>query len=135
MVVLDVCAALQMAAGTKEGLALQALMLEGEEVIVPAHFNIELINALYKMARENMITEQVAKNYYSAINDIIARHIGIDGFETEVMGQACALKHPAYDIFYFVLARRNDATLLTVDKKLQALCLENHVNCILLVDL
>ena len=33
MVVLDVCAALQMAAGTKGGLALQALMSEGGEVM------------------------------------------------------------------------------------------------------
>lgn len=134
MLVLDVCAAVHMAAGTKEGLALRKLMLDGEEVVVPTHFNVELLNALCRMVRGNVISQDVAKTYYWAVNEVITSYVNIDGFETEVLAQACALKHPAYDIFYFVLARRNDATLFTVDKRLQTLCSENHVNCVLLVD-
>lgn len=135
MVVLDVCAAIQMAAGTKEGLALRSLLLEGEEVIVPVHFNVELLNALCKMVRGKLISEEVANVYYDAIERIINRHIDTVGFEAEIINQSCKLKHPAYDIFYFLLARRNAATLITVDKKLQRLCLENHVDCILMIEL
>lgn len=135
MVVLDVCAAVQMALGTKEGCALRALLLKGEEVLVPIHFKVELLNALCKMVRAHMISENSANSYYQAIDKIVTKRVDIVGFEAEIIGQACALKHPAYDIFYFILARRNGATLITVDKKLQNLCLENHVNCTLLVDL
>ena len=39
------------------------------------------------------------------------------------------LGHSAYDVFYFVLARRNAATLCTLDQRLQQLCLKNGVNC------
>ena len=35
------------------------------------------------------------------------------------------------DRLYFVLARRNAATLFTLDRKLQQLCLDNGVNCVL----
>ena len=135
MVVLDVCAALQMALGTKEGCALRALLLEGEEVAVPIHFKVELLNALCKMVRGNMISVSAANDYWQAIDRIVTQRVDIEGFETEIIGQATALKHPAYDVFYFILARRCNATLLTVDKKLQSLCIENHVNCILLIDL
>lgn len=135
MVVLDASAAVHMAMGSKEGLALRALMMEGEEVIVPIHFNVEFMNALCKMVRGGMINEEIAKTCYRTVNKVITTRVDISGLETEVIGQACALKHPAYDMFYFILARRNDATLLTMDKRLQVLCLENHVNCVLLVDL
>ena len=39
-------------------------------------------------------------------------------------------KHKASDLYYFVLARRLGATLFTLDKKLQALCAQNGVNCL-----
>ena len=41
------------------------------------------------------------------------------------------LRHPVYDMLYFVLARRNAATLFTLDRKLQQLCLDNGVDCVL----
>ncbi len=41
---------------------------------------------------------------------------------------------PIYGVFYIVLARRNDYTLFTSDKKVQALCRDMGVNCTELVD-
>lgn len=37
------------------------------------------------------------------------------GFESEL---SCTLHHPIYDMFYLVLARRNNGRLLTLDKQL-----------------
>ena len=45
--------------------------------------------------------------------------------------EAVRLNHPVYDMLYFVLARRNAATLFTLDRKLQQLCLDNGVDCVL----
>ena len=42
-----------------------------------------------------------------------------------------ALAPSVYDMLYFVLARRNAATLFTLDRKLQQLCLDNGVDCVL----
>ena len=135
MVVLDVCAAVQMALGTKEGCALRALLLEGEKVIVPIHFKVELLNVLCKMVRAHLISKDAANDYCRAIDEIVTERVDVIGFEAEIIEEACALKHPAYDIFYFILARRNAATLITIDKKLQKLCFKNHVNCTLLIDI
>ena len=45
----------------------------------------------------------------------------------EALHEATRLNHPVYDMYYFVLARRNGAVLLTEDKKLQVLALDNGV--------
>ncbi len=135
MIVLDTCAAVQIALGTQEGLALRSLILEDEEIIVPSHFNVELLSALCKIARGGLILKSNVALYYNAINKIITQRIDSNGFEAEVIHESFRLKHSAYDIFYLILARRNAATLLTVDKKLQKLCLENHVDCVLPVDI
>lgn len=37
-------------------------------------------------------------------------------------------------MLYLVLARRNDATLMTGDKRLQTLCLDSGVSCVTEVD-
>ena len=49
----------------------------------------------------------------------------------EATKEAMRLRHPVYDMLYFVLARRNAATLFTLDRKLQQLCLDNGVDCVL----
>jgi hypothetical protein len=36
-------------------------------------------------------------------------------------------RHPVYDLYYAVLARREDAAILTFDGRLKQLCIEMHV--------
>ena len=50
----------------------------------------------------------------------------------EALIEAIRLDHPVYDLLYLVLARREGATLFTLDQKLQNLCLDNGVNCVFL---
>lgn len=51
-------------------------------------------------------------------------------FRGEALTEAVRLRRPVYDMVYFVLARRLGATLFTLDKRLQALCIDNGVNCV-----
>lgn len=48
----------------------------------------------------------------------------------EALTESVRLGHSSYDLFYLVLARREGATLFTIDRKLQDLCARNGVNCI-----
>ncbi len=49
---------------------------------------------------------------------------------TEALTESLRLDHSSYDLFYLVLARREGATLFTLDRKLQKLCDKNGVNAI-----
>ena len=44
--------------------------------------------------------------------------------------ESVRLEHSSYDLFYLILARREGATLFTIDRKLQDLCARNGVNCV-----
>ena len=130
MVILDTCAALEIAQNTEEGIALGKLIYDGEEVIVPSHFYAEFMNALYKYVRGGMFSLETAMRYYKFIASMITNSVDTRNMVDEILSEAVRLKHPAYDMAYFVLARRNYATLLTVDKRLAKLCEENGVSCV-----
>lgn len=48
----------------------------------------------------------------------------------EAIHAAIQNNHPVYDMLYFIVTRRNAATLFTFDKKLRAVCEANGVNCL-----
>ena len=124
MIVLDCNAALAMARGTVEGDAFRSLMLRGEEAIAPRFFGIESANALWKMVRAGMMTEDEASDSLKAATNLVSDFCPDDDLVVEAFS-------PVYDMLYFVLARRNAATLFTLDRKLQQLCLDNGVDCVL----
>ncbi len=130
MIVLDSCAAVEMVRETPDGLALMDLMLEGEKAISPDLFPVEVCNVFWKYRRASMLSDR-------EMVDCIARATGLvdelcDSVDIlrEATAEAVRLDHPVYDLLYFVLARRNDATLFTLDRKLQRLCLDNGVKCV-----
>ena len=88
-------------------------MLEGEEVISSQLFLIEVSNAFWKYHKAGLLDEKtVCANIEKAI---------------ALVDEFCDLDKTQC----FVLARRNAATLFTLDRKLQQLCLDNGVDCVL----
>ena len=134
MVVLDACAALEIVQGTVEGKYLLSEVELSEDVIVPSSFYVEVMNALFKNIRGEKMSYDEAVNYFWEISNYVTASVDMKNAYEEVLREASILKHPAYDICYFVLARRHNAVLLTVDKRLADLCAENRVSCVHFVD-
>ena len=132
MIVLDCSAAVDMVRETEAGRALRQLMLEGEEVISSQLFLIEVSNAFWKYHKAGLLDEKtVCANIEKAIA-LVDEFCDLDKTQCcEATKEAMRLRHPVYDMLYFVLARRNAATLFTLDRKLQQLCLDNGVDCVL----
>ena len=130
MVVLDVCGAYQIAAETQKGKALLSFIGKKERVIVPSHFDVELLNVLSKYVRGGKLSYNEALSRFELIQEMITAHINVADLSEEVLAESIRLKHDAYDMFYFILARRHNAVLLTVDKKLASLCADNRVSCV-----
>lgn len=131
MIVLDCNAALAMAAKNDEGKAFSMLALEGERIIAPDIIYSEVAHALAKHVRGG----------YASLGDAVLLGSGALGLVDEIVpgsdlwpeatAESVRLGHSSYDMMYLVLARRNAATLFTLDRKLQQLCLDNGVNCVL----
>lgn len=135
MIVLDCNAAVAMLEQTKMGRALRQLMLEGETAISPALFHSELANILWKQSRAGLLDAKEAARAFEAGIGLVDEFIPDETLIVEAMQEALHFGHPVYDMLYLVLARRNAATLFTLDRKLMRTCEKAHVNCVELVAL
>jgi predicted nucleic acid-binding protein len=114
--VLDVSAAKE-----KSGL-FQAAYEEASWIIAPDLYVSELTNVLWKYHRAKALSHgdcvQYAEDGICLVDDIIASR----DFWKESLGEGMKLAHPIYDMYYAILARRNDATLITNDRQLASIC-------------
>ena len=135
MIVLDVNAAIAMLFNTEEGGALLWLKLESEETIAPSLFFAELAHVLPKYSRQQGFTPEEARDLAVDAAALVDRFVDDSELWMEAMGEAMRLGHSSYDMFYLVLARRQGATLFTLDRKLQRLCAKAGVSCVWLEDM
>lgn len=134
MIVLDCNAAVEIARGTENGNALMMLMDNDEKTIAPHFFAYELANVVSKYARGGYLVRDAALELGHQAIELIDEFQDDGNLWEEAVAESIRLKHSAYDLFYLLLARRNAATLFTLDRKLQQLCLDNGVNCVALDD-
>ena len=130
MIVLDVNAAIAIAKGTEEGRTLRELMIEGEEVIAPLFFLTELGNVVWQIVRAGELDEEDFPVLFERAAGFVDRFVPAEDILLEAIHAAIQNNHPVYDMLYFIVTRRNAATLFTFDKKLRAVCEANGVNCL-----
>ena len=135
MVVIDANAALEMAFEGERGDAFRALLLQGEEAIAPSVFHSEVSNACSKYAAFGSMGEEKAQVLLDRVEALVDCFHDDASLAKEALSESIRYRHPAYDMFYLVLARRTGATLFTLDKKMWALARDMHVNCIEEADL
>ena len=130
MIVLDCSAALEIAQNTPLGQALRAHILPDEEIISPSLFCAEAANASWKYVHAGLVQAARAKQLMQDSLALVDRFVPLEDLVIEAFAEAARQDHSVYDMTYLVLTRRNDATLMTCDKKLQELCLNSGVNCV-----
>lgn len=130
MLVVDCSAAVAMVQGTPHGKALRALTLTGEEMVAPDILPYELANVAWKMTHADTATGKEARQLVEDCLALVDTLYDAKPLLAEVLHESRRLDHPAYDIFYLVLARRLDACLLTLDKPLIRLCVENGIDVV-----
>lgn len=130
MVVIDVNAAVAIAQGTEEGRALRFLLNEPERIVAPRLFLEEMGNVVWRYVAVGGLSEEDALRLFWRSAELVDCYADTEPLLTEAIHEAIRHNHPVYDMIYFVLARRNAATLFTLDKKLRAICEANGVNCI-----
>ena len=130
MIVLDCNAAVNIVGETPDGKGLEALLLKGESVISPAFFCAEVTHVLEKQVRGGYASNEEAHEMGRMCLSLVDEFVSDADLWEEVLAESLRLRHSSYDMLYFVLARRNAATLFTLDRKLQQLCLDNGVNCV-----
>lgn len=135
MIVLDSSAAASIVRETDQGNALRRLMLMDEKIVASDMFHAEIRNTFWKYVRASIMTEDDAKLRIEMAEGIVDEFIPLEENAKEAFVMSCQYDHPVYDMFYLSLARRHDATLCTLDRRLMDIARRAQVNCMELVDL
>ncbi|MBO4364922.1 MAG: type II toxin-antitoxin system VapC family toxin, partial [Eggerthellaceae bacterium] len=95
----------------------------------------EAASVFRKLTRIEHLEPSIANRCLSEAMALVDEFYPLEELQTEAFRESIRLDHSAYDMFYFVLARRLGATLFTTDRKLQRLCREHGVDCVAELDL
>ena len=91
-------------------------------IIAPDLYISEITNTLWKYKKASVFTHEECQVFVQDGVDLIDDFIESKELWKEVLGESIKNDHPAYDLFYAVLARRNDGILLSNDKDLIKVC-------------
>jgi len=118
--ILDASAALEIVLGGKRSEVL-AEVERADWVVAPHLFMAEVSNALWKYHRfHGVVLATCEEALYRAVS-LVDHFADERDLYREAFAQACLAECPVYDMFYLVLARRNNGVLLTTDKQLASL--------------
>lgn len=128
-VVLDASAAIELIRKKEKAELIETYLLHSDIIVSSDLYKAECANALWKMARANMVEHNDLIILLNKCNKLVYSFINIGENCAESLFEAEKLNHPIYDMLYFTLARRMGAIMLTMDKRLTKLCEENGIDC------
>ncbi len=120
-VVLDASVALEIALEGNRGTEFKDLLSECSIVTAPDIFVSEVTNSFWKYRVFSNITDDQCFQGIEFCLDLVDDFCSTQSLWREVIKESIRLKHPVYDMFYLILARRTGARLLSCDKQLHKL--------------
>lgn len=120
--VLDVSAAIEVVLQKQKMQAFHKTVKNASWVLAPDLYVLEISNVLWKYYKANVISHEDCIQYVEDGINMIDDFI--DGRELwkEALSERIKNNHSIYDMYYAVLARRNDAVLITNDGLLSKIC-------------
>ncbi|QTQ13486.1 type II toxin-antitoxin system VapC family toxin [Treponema parvum] len=122
IIVLDVSAAIEILFQREKADRFKSVYNQGSWIIAPDLFIAEITNALWKYYKAGLITHKDCIQYVQDGIDMIDDFLDAKELWKESLAEGIKNNHSIYDMYYAVLARRNDATLITNDGALARIC-------------
>lgn len=116
--VIDASAAVEITLQRDSAAKLMVLLTEAEWVIAPSVYVAEISNVFWKYQSFTDLSQSECETHLDAAMALPDDLISDKDLYREAFKLGCTLDHSIYDMLYLVLARRHNATLLTMDKKL-----------------
>jgi predicted nucleic acid-binding protein len=92
----------------------------GDRLVAPRLIKTEVANALARKTIQGLLSRQEATYHFSTLPVLLPELIEVDDLIEPALENACALRHPIYDLIYLETARRFDAQLVTADRRFSA---------------
>jgi len=130
-IVIDASAAVAVALAMPGSDAFQPLLEQADMVIAPELYIAEVCNAFWKYRKADLLAadqcEQALENALGLADQL---EPALD-LHREAFALAVRHLHPMYDALYLVLARRHNATLLTLDRRMAELARKLEIEVVI----
>lgn len=103
---------------------------EPEAIITSTLYSAECASVFRKLVQSKSLTPKEASMAFLTASELVDEFHDVRENCVEALAEGIRLNHSPYDMFYFTLARRYGATLLTCDKALARLCAQEGVSCL-----
>jgi predicted nucleic acid-binding protein len=129
IVVLDASGAAEIAAKTQNGVDFINILMRADFVLAPDLYVSEISNVMWKIGRRNKKDTDTFMEMANDCIDFIDEYVSAKELWKEALRAAQEYNHPVYDMLYAILAKRNDATVITMDTRLRDICTKMSVRC------
>ncbi len=117
-VVLDASAAIGLVVSKRREVEIQKALNEAGQIFVPDLYACEIVNTLWKYRQSQKLKLEICGKYLSQMLNLPHEMISSASLAQDSMELCFKSKNPAYDHFYFALARKVGAGLITLDKEM-----------------
>jgi len=118
IVVLDASAAVEVVLQRESAPRFAEILTQADLVLAPTLLITEASNVFWKYQKFADYPQDACEKSIEHIVALADEYVSEVELYREAFSLGCMLDHPIYDMVYLVLARRNNAKLLTMDKKL-----------------
>jgi predicted nucleic acid-binding protein len=124
---IDVCGAMEILLRKEKAEKFSKIVQEATLIIAPDLYISELTNTLWKYNRANILTKDECVQYIKDGINYVDKFIDSKELWQEAFSEGINNNHSIYDMFYMVVARRNDGVLITNDSVLATICKKNNI--------
>jgi len=97
--------------------------------LAPDLFIAEICNFMWKNGRKDKDRADILNRMANDCICYVDEYVSSYELWKEALRMAQEQDHPVYDMLYAVLARRHDAMVLTMDKRLYDICKSLSIRC------
>jgi predicted nucleic acid-binding protein len=103
-----------------DSLVADELSVSNNRLFAPRLIVTEVANTLGRKAMAGLMSAAEARVYLRALPQYLDGVLAVDEMIEPALENACALRHPTYDLIYLEAARRLDVQLVTADRRFAA---------------
>ena len=121
IVVIDASAAVEIALNKEFSTQYKNLLQVADMAIAPDTFISEITNVIWKYRKFSQFSDDTCISGIDFCHGLIDDYVNSSSIWREAYFEGVRHQHSTYDMFYLVVARRNNAVLITRDKRLNEL--------------
>ena len=118
--VVDASVAVKWFVTETDSLVADELSASNHRLFAPRLILTEVANALGRKAMAGLMSAAEACAYLRSLPHYFDDVLAVDELIEPALKNACALRHPIYDLIYLEVARKVDAQLITADRRFAA---------------